>query len=1092
MELTEEQCRVAEISEGRHLVLAPPGTGKTELLTQRVIRALRRGVDPQRMFCGTFTVRAAAEMAARVRAAAGPGATLPAIGNIHRYCHLFLFGRGRMPRGFQVADEAFVREMLADCIGDVFAALDAGPDSPEGGSACDGAAAEYARCRAECGRDAGGAAAAFMPAMRALAERAAGLPQSLRSGKEPEWPALAQRIFDRYTEEKKRLAVLDFDDLLLETYRRLKAGALPEGERYRWVQVDEVQDMSALHWAIVGMMAAKDAHFVFFGDYEQSIFSFMGASLRTLERVAERCEVHFLRTNFRAPSYLLDLLIRYSFLILRSRFAFVPFPNRYACGEGCLRVVPYALRRGARRAEREEAAGEAVMALAEQRLTADPGEQVAVLVQTNAAADALAGRLGSLGGVVRISGTEFTDLADFRDLAAFFEVAANPFSRPGWARLLHLCGGRHVGSMREARRLCGELFAHALMPAELLAEADPFAETPLRRYARFAREGRIVVFDTETTGLDTRSDDIIQLAAAEYVRGVRGRSLNLFLKNTRPIPPEAEAVHHISQAKLDAEGLEPAEGLRRFLAFLGGESLLVAHNLRFDRAMLIGGCARHGVPFDPDRIAMCDTLRLARRLCPRLPSYRLGDLLKTLNLEGRNSHDALDDVLAAGELMLCLARTGEPLADSQEAWKAEHEGLLKTLRKNLAPRYRDFRKRSAGVRSFREEAVALLGGRISEGTEKFLAWTDRAYAGERRPFRDVLTEDWERLSKLKNADLLLGDERIVVSTVHKAKGLQFDTVIVPDADRYPGYAARVGGVRAEEEQARLLYVAMSRARRRLCLMCPTERGGAEPERPAAMPFVDPLRSCFEAGYTDFFMRFRGAGREAALAAEDDWLPILFRLTELARRKVCPPDIARYFRYREWSHDAPAAEAAAAAAVERAAVRLLRYGADAAGRDALLAALLKQRTDPAVLTEALAAVADLRLTGLLRAVRAVPVEPFRVAPEAALAAVRTLAALAADPDARPAAAEALGDALYDPDGRVRRAAAQALAELGDRRWERILGREATDWAVLANIPDPAHERILLWKMARIPAASGGYRANLKAVLDRRAAAPLQRP
>lgn len=1081
MELTEEQRAVVEIDSGRHMVLAPPGTGKTEMLTRRVIRALEKGVDPKRMFCGTFTVRAAAEMSARVREAAGPDAVIPDIGNIHHFCHTFLFRSRRVPQSRQVMDESFMREMVGDCLDEVFRELEGLEEADCAGSGDAAALEEYRRYREEREQDAARRTAVFLPALRTLAERAAALPPVLRSGADPKWPALSARLFEKYRAAKERLYVLDFDDLMIETWQRLKAGRLPDAERFTWVQIDEVQDMSALHWAIIRMLTAPDAVFVFFGDYEQSIFSFMGASPGTLEKVTGKCCLHFFRTNFRATSYLLDLLIRYAFLILRSRFAFVPFPHRYESGAGCLGVVPYPVRRMAKRAERAKTLAAATEALVRRQLTAHPDERVAVLVQTNAEANDLADRLGSIGGVVRISGTEFTEAADFRDLSALFEVTANPFSRPGWARLLRLYGGTRVETMREGRRLCEELFGRSLVPGDLLGGDDLFAESPLRAYARFAREGRIVVFDTETTGLNTRADDIIQLAAAEYVRGVPGRSLNLFLKNTRPILPAVEAVHHISQAKLDAEGVDPAEGLRTFLDFLGTDSLLVAHNLRFDREMLIYGCARHGVPFDPKQVAMCDTLRLVRQLYPKLTSYRLGHLLEELKLAGTNSHDALDDVLAAGELMLHLARKGERVADSQDAWRAEHADLLKTLRRRFAPTLTDFRLRIRGQRTFRQEAEAFLGDRISEGTEAFLKWTDRAYAKDPRPFRDILYEDWETLSKMKNADLLLGDERIVVSTVHKAKGLQFDTVLVPDADQYPSYGARMGGARTYEENARLLYVAMSRAKKRLFLMAPTETGGQEGDRPAPMPFIDPLRHCFDPDYVDFFLRFREAGREAALRADDDWLPVLFRLTEYARQRVCPPDAERYFRYAEWSQDAKAAAGAAAVAVARGAARILRYEADASKRDALFDALLKGSTDRFVLEEVLSAVADLRVTGLLRAVRAVPVEPFRVAPEVALAAVRTLEALASEPTVRAAAKDALGDALYDPDGRVRAAAASALARLGDRHWIRVRGHEA-DWKILGGLPDLAHRRVVQWKIAHTPATAGGYRANLSSVLE----------
>ena len=91
MNLTTEQQAVVDISSGRHLVLAPPGSGKTEMLTQRVITALKSGVPPSKMFCVTFTVRAGVEMRERVAAAAMSdsalkGKSLPDIGNVHHFC----------------------------------------------------------------------------------------------------------------------------------------------------------------------------------------------------------------------------------------------------------------------------------------------------------------------------------------------------------------------------------------------------------------------------------------------------------------------------------------------------------------------------------------------------------------------------------------------------------------------------------------------------------------------------------------------------------------------------------------------------------------------------------------------------------------------------------------------------------------------------------------------------------------------------------------------------------------------------------------------------------------------------------------------
>ena len=44
---------------------------------------------------------------------------------------------------------------------------------------------------------------------------------------------------------------------------------------FEWLQIDEVQDLNPLQWAIVNKITDQQSHRVFFGDYEQAIFSFM-------------------------------------------------------------------------------------------------------------------------------------------------------------------------------------------------------------------------------------------------------------------------------------------------------------------------------------------------------------------------------------------------------------------------------------------------------------------------------------------------------------------------------------------------------------------------------------------------------------------------------------------------------------------------------------------------------------------------------------------------------------------------------------------------------------------------------------------------
>ena len=128
--------------------------------------------------------------------------------------------------------------------------------------------------------------------------------------------------------------------------------------------------------------------------------------------------------------------------------------------------------------------------------------------------------------------------------------------------------------------------------------------------AEYARSGRVVVFDTETTGC-SRWDEICQIAAAEYVGGTLARTFNVYVCPTCEMNPWAEAVHGLSLDFLAEHGLAPEEAMRQFFQFLGSGALLVAHNNKFDMRMLNQECEKFGLCFAPDGIETCDTLACA-------------------------------------------------------------------------------------------------------------------------------------------------------------------------------------------------------------------------------------------------------------------------------------------------------------------------------------------------------------------------------------------------------------------------------------------------------------------------------------------------
>ena len=175
----------------------------------------------------------------------------------------------------------------------------------------------------------------------------------------------------------------------------------------------------------------------------------------------------------------------------------------------------------------------------------------------------------------------------------------------------------------------------------------------LPKISEYARAGRVVVFDTETTGCAV-FDEICQIAAVEYVDGARARTFSAYVRPTCRMNPWAEEVHGLSLEFLSEHGLEPEAAMRQFFAFVGDDALLVAHNIRFDMRMLNQECTKFGLFFAPDGIETCDTLALARHLCPGLGCYTLANLVETLGIDGVNSHDALDDAAACAGIFFKL------------------------------------------------------------------------------------------------------------------------------------------------------------------------------------------------------------------------------------------------------------------------------------------------------------------------------------------------------------------------------------------------------------------------------------------------------
>lgn len=151
---------------------------------------------------------------------------------------------------------------------------------------------------------------------------------------------------------------------------------------------------------------------------------------------------------------------------------------------------------------------------------------------------------------------------------------------------------------------------------------------------------RAIFYDTETTGIKTDKDRIIEIAAYDPVRNATFEKL---INPGVPIPPDATAIHKISDAMV-ADAPNFAQVAREFVEFCEGDIILIAHNNdNFDFPMLRNEFVRHQVEFPTWKFM--DSLKWARRYRGDLPRHTLQFLREIYGIAANNAHRALDDVI---------------------------------------------------------------------------------------------------------------------------------------------------------------------------------------------------------------------------------------------------------------------------------------------------------------------------------------------------------------------------------------------------------------------------------------------------------------
>ena len=175
--------------------------------------------------------------------------------------------------------------------------------------------------------------------------------------------------------------------------------------------------------------------------------------------------------------------------------------------------------------------------------------------------------------------------------------------------------------------------------------------------ALFAKYDRLVIFDTETTGLLFNRDEIIEFAAVvvERVDGVpkvvQEYDELIALSPGGFVPPKIEQLTGITTQDIRERGLPKTRVARDIAEMIRGNTLLLAYNAHFDLSFLFYFLLRHG---DATILKGKDKLDLYTVYRDRRPfPHKLCNAIESYGLTGKvvNSHRAVDDVLATVAVM---------------------------------------------------------------------------------------------------------------------------------------------------------------------------------------------------------------------------------------------------------------------------------------------------------------------------------------------------------------------------------------------------------------------------------------------------------
>ena len=283
MFLNDKQKEAVNHNEGPCLVLAGAGSGKTKVLTERIINLINNGISPYNILAITFTNKAAKEMKNRVNTKLGDISNNIFIGTFHSF-GLKILRENYFDLGYKSNITILDIDDCKSIIKRIIKDLEFDPKDYD---------IKYIISRISNAKNDGISPSEYGRLF-------------LR-----EEDKIITLIYEKYLKMLKENNSVDFDDLLLkpvELFKKNKVILEKYQERFRYILVDEYQDTNSIQYELCKLLANKYKNIFVVGDANQSIYSWRNADYRNIlnfEKDYKNTKVILLEENYRCTGNIL-------------------------------------------------------------------------------------------------------------------------------------------------------------------------------------------------------------------------------------------------------------------------------------------------------------------------------------------------------------------------------------------------------------------------------------------------------------------------------------------------------------------------------------------------------------------------------------------------------------------------------------------------------------------------------------------------------------------------------------------------------------------------------------------------------------------